>query len=482
VWIYLLIACSSLFEPPKVPAERETVRASLTGNFRNGSANLIRIGTPEVSSESSVQRVRFDLRPGFQVSGALWTPNEPTSAGVVVAHGHYGQGKSSAEAQEIAHRLAANGAYVLAVDTPGVEEWDVPGRRIHFDEGAHNRGFLIAGGSSALALQLDVLRRGLDVLEAEGATKFGVTGASGGAVQSFYLGWLDDRIHTTVLASFPRMPREAAASGCTCDQIPGHAGPDPDLLGQLKTPSLWMSEVEQKRPAGLDANAQFKVLKGPHSYTVQMQRLALDWFSDHLGTRNDWVESVPAFDLNTGDVDTDAMSITQLPLPQSRTWVPEPIPGEVLRAECSGQGPTVLLLGSNTDPKPLNTAGFRTCAVWPVMPPGELYNQMAWAESIGRGRTRVDALAGGVQQVADREQAALIWAHRGWGLVAAATGIRFVVHDPISSVEQIVPSLDAPWVHVPGAWSGAAEKALNGAMKQGGDPAELVKALQATQE
>ena len=164
MWIFLLIACSSLFEVPKAPKERDGVRASLTGNFRNGPANLVQIGSPEESFGASVQRVRFDLRPGFQVSGALWTPDKPTSAGVVVAHGHYGQGKSSAEAQEISHRLAANGAYVLAVDTPGVEEWDVPGRRIHFEDGAHNRAFLVAGGSSALALQLDILRRGLDVL------------------------------------------------------------------------------------------------------------------------------------------------------------------------------------------------------------------------------------------------------------------------------------------------------------------------------
>ena len=481
MWFYLLIACSSLFQEPKAPADREVVRASLTGNFRNGPVNLVRFGSSEPTPNASVQRVRFDLQPGFQVSAALWTPDEPTSAGIVVAHGHYGQGKSSAEAQEIAHRLAANGAHVLAVDTPGVEEWDVPGRRIHFDEGVHNRAFLASGGSSALALQLDVLRRGLDVLEAEGATKFGVTGASGGAVQSFYLGWLDDRIHTSVLASFPRMPREASASGCTCDQIPGHAGPDPDLLGQLRLPSLWMSDVEQKRPEGLSSNAKFKVVAGPHSYTVPMQRLAIDWFVDQLGIRNDWVDTVPAFDLNTGDVGADAMSITQLKLPQTREWKPAPTQGEVFRAECSGQGPTVLLLGSAVNTKPLHNAGFRTCGVWPSTPTGALYNQLAWAESVGLGLTRVDALAGGVLQVAEREQAEFIWAHRGWGLVAAATGIRFVVHDPIVSVDQIDPALDAPWVHVPGAWNGGAENALKGALNKGADPATLVQSLISSQ-
>jgi hypothetical protein len=243
-----------------------------------------------------------------------------------------------------------------------------------------------------------------------------------------------------------------------------------------------MSEVAQDRPNGLGSSAEFKVVEGPHSYTEDMQRLALQWFSEHLGTRNKWVDSVPALDLNTGDVDADAMSIVDLPLPGSRPWKPSPTSGEVLRTECSGRGPTVLLLGAMSDPSLLHDAGFRTCAVWPVVPPGGLYNELAWSESIGRGLIRVDALAGGVQQVADREQATLIWAHRGWGLVAAATGIQFVVYQPILSVDQIDPTLDAPWVHVPGAWDGAIKQALNLALKKGGERQHLVKALQESQE
>ena len=142
----------------------------------------------------------------------------------------------------------------------------------------------------------------------------------------------------------------------------------------------------------------------------------------------------------------------------------------------------MLLLGAMPEPSSLHDAGFRTCAVWPVVPPGELYNELAWSESIGRGLIRVNALAGGVQQVADREKAALIWAHRGWGLVAAATGIAFVVHEPILSVDQLDPTLDAPWVHVPGAWSGAAKLALNTALKKGRDGSKLIQALQESQE
>ena len=48
--------------------------------------------------------------------------------------------------------------------TPPIEEWDIDDRRIHFDDGAHNRGILYARGTSAMALQVDILRRGVDVL------------------------------------------------------------------------------------------------------------------------------------------------------------------------------------------------------------------------------------------------------------------------------------------------------------------------------
>ena len=151
------IACGALFGPSFVPEDRSAVRESLTGNFRDGDLKMERLGLPKRAVNATVQTVSFSLRPGFEVRGALWTPTMPSDVGVIVAHGHYGQGKSGAEAQEIAHRLAARGAWVLAVDTPGVEEWDIDDRQIHFDDGAHNRGILYARGTSAMALQVDIL-------------------------------------------------------------------------------------------------------------------------------------------------------------------------------------------------------------------------------------------------------------------------------------------------------------------------------------
>ena len=117
---------------------------------------------------------------------------------------------------------------------------------------------------------------------AQGATRIGATGASGGAVQAFYLGWVDERVSTAVMASPPPLPREAAASGCACDHIPGWPGPDPHVLAQWTAPTLWLADVEKPRPEGLSEDAVFEVLAGPHSYTVEMQ-VALD-FREPPGT------------------------------------------------------------------------------------------------------------------------------------------------------------------------------------------------------
>jgi len=472
-----------VLDTPSPAVDRVEVRAQLTGNFRDGPLNLKRYGAAKASERAQVRPIRFDLRPGFQVSAALWTPSVPSGVGIVVAHGHYGQGKSGAEAQEIAHRLAARGATVLAIDTPGVEEWDHPGRHVHFSEGAHNRAWLAASGTSALALQVDILRRGVDILEAEGATRFGVTGASGGAVQSFYLAWLDDRVQTAVMVSVPRIPREAAAGGCPCDQIPGHAGPDAGLLGSMDKPILWLSDVQQDRPEGLSKQADFEIMVGPHSYTPDMQKRALSWFERHLDLpQGPWLDAVAGHDLSTGSVEqADALPITQLPVPGAKSWVAKPVKGAAFSLSCTGQGPVVLTLGDVTA-SAVTEGGYTACAVTIPIAPGESYDALAFAESLGRGTVRVDALAGAVQSAAETRVVVGVWGHRAWGVVAGATGLPFVVEDPIRSIDALDGTRDPPWVHVPGAWSGAMDTVLSSALAAGDDPQALLAAISASQD
>ena len=274
---------------------------------------------------------------------------------------------------------------------------------MHFSEGAHNRGWLLASGSSALALQVDILRRGLDVLSDQGARRFGATGASGGAVQSFYLAWLDERISAIALASVPRIPREAAAGGCACDQVPGHPGPDPSVLASVRQPILWMSDVQQARPKGSAHRLSLRFTMVRTVLRADMQRRTLDWFEQHLGLPDGvWQDTVPVHDLSTGSVGTQgAMPISSLPVQRKLEWVPAVKKGGAFAVECEGSGPVVLALGAPKNGCPESRWFHRVSGRNPFVHPGAVYDELALARSIGHGDVRVDALAGAVLAAAE---------------------------------------------------------------------------------
>ena len=77
-------------------------------------------GEPWQGDGYTVRTVAYDAREGFRVAAAWFAPDVSSEQGVIMAHGHFqGGGKSSPEAQDLAHRLAAAGVPVLVVDGPG---------------------------------------------------------------------------------------------------------------------------------------------------------------------------------------------------------------------------------------------------------------------------------------------------------------------------------------------------------------------------
>ncbi len=469
MWLLIALACAG---PPPDPALRGRLAEALS--FAPDGPLDLALGPPQAFPGYVVQTATFSLRPGFEVAAALWTPEVPSDVGVLVAHGHFDQGKSSPEAQEIAHRLAKRGAWVLAVDSPGVEEWDIPSRQIHFDAGAHNRAALAAGGSSALALQLGVLQRGLDVLADRGARRFGATGASGGAVLSFYLLALDPRVETAVMASFPPIPREAQPGGCACDQIPGWPGPDVEVLRLADRPGLWLSDVPQPRSEGLGREQDFRVLEGPHGYPGPMQAAALTWFADHLGLDDSPpTEGTPLLDLRTAGPGAGSLSIGGLRLPGRPAWVPAPWDNVAYELDCVGAGPTVLLVGGEAVDREALSAARVCTAVLPVEEGGV-------DEAIGRGRVYADRQLGGLLAAARRSGAAGVYAVGAWGLPASAAGLPFVVRRPIHRLDELVIDRDPAWVFVPGGQEGEWERRLGAALATGAEPGPLGHALLST--
>lgn len=266
-------------------ASAESVQSSTPVNISDklGMDRLARteseavFGQPLSYEHYTLRPLSLEIFPDFRVSGALYEPKQKGEhPAFLMAHGHFGEGKSSGEAQAPAHALAHRGYVVLALDTPGVEEGDKKGRQIHLEEGLENRAALEDAGTTAMALQLHGLQAGLDYFNSRDDIGWiGVGGASGGAVQAFYLTQIDARPEALVMASFVPMPRDNKKGGCPCDWVPG--GWKENLVSKLDIPNLWMSEGAEPKPDGLGSKGVFVTHSGPHGFERPMIEEAVTW-------------------------------------------------------------------------------------------------------------------------------------------------------------------------------------------------------------
>jgi len=284
--LLLLLACSSAQDPTEnsgtaptdpAPIATQSIEESL-GMDRLQRARIDPIlGEPLDYAHYTVRPLSLQVFDDFRISGALYEPKEtgPKPA-FLMAHGHFGEGKSSGEAQAPAHALAHRGYVVLALDTPGVEEGDRADRQIHFEAGKQNRERLEAAGSSAMALQLHGLQAGLDYFDTRTDVEWvAAGGASGGATQAFYLSLVDPRPKALVMASFVPLPRERKEGGCPCDWF--SSGWNSNSIAELHLPSLWMSEGAEGAPPDLPQSARFVTHSGPHGFERPMIDESVAW-------------------------------------------------------------------------------------------------------------------------------------------------------------------------------------------------------------
>ena len=144
-----------------------------------------------------IEKIAYESRPNHVVPALLYLPKnivEPVPA-IISAIGHWSYGKSSEKPQLRGIGLAKHGYAVLAIE--GVYAWErhIPG---------NNEGFgpFVAGGAIAGHEVWDIMR-GVDYLESRpdiDATRLGITGASGGGLQTFYAGAVDERFDAVMPA------------------------------------------------------------------------------------------------------------------------------------------------------------------------------------------------------------------------------------------------------------------------------------------
>lgn len=306
----------------------------------------------------SVENLIFESRPGYPVTANLYRPREPGPGkrpAVLSPIGHFlTPGKTAGEVQARCIQLARLGFIVLAYDAAGQGERLFPGNN-HHDAGYAllSLGETIAGWMVWDSIRaLDYLL-GLEEVDPE---RIGITGNSGGGLNSLLTAALDHRVKCAVVAGFTFEFRNWIRYGgahCTCTHFPGAfrsfswaeiAGliaPRPLLLLQGEDDQIFpiggarASAAETARLyATLGQTEHFRVTElggQPHAYSRPFREAMYGWMLLFLGRKEngaafseDALEVLPEVDRRllcdpTGTVLPGAPTIVDLARQAART-------------------------------------------------------------------------------------------------------------------------------------------------------------------
>jgi len=267
--------------------------------------------------EFVVERLHFQSLPGLYVTGNLYRPVQqdgplPTVL-YVCGHGQVKKdGISFGNKTHYQHHgawFARNGYVCLTIDT--LQLGEIEG--VHHGTHRLNRWWWNSRGYTPAGVEAWNCIRALDYLETRpevDASRFGVTGRSGGGAYSWWIAALDDRIRCAVPVAGITSLRDHVVNGCVeghCDcmyfvntyrwdyaKLAALVAPRPLLISNTDKDPIFPLEgvvdihrqvrhIYQLYKAGDQLGLQ--ITEGPHADTQELHLHAFRWFNRHF--RND---------------------------------------------------------------------------------------------------------------------------------------------------------------------------------------------------
>jgi cephalosporin-C deacetylase-like acetyl esterase len=261
-----------------------------------------------------MQNVIFESRPGFPVTANMYLPKSKSPrkrAAVLCPIGHYlAAGKRYPDIQARCIKLAKMGFVVLVYDAIGHGERMIQGN-IH-----HEAGYaLLPLGETIAGWMVWDSMRAVDyllTLKEVDPERIGITGNSGGGLNTLFTAAIDERLRAAVIVGYTfefHNWLKYAGEHCTCTQLPGlFRGMEWfEIAGLIAPRAVMMLQGERDtsfpisgarragrntetvfRMAGQPERARFVELAGePHAYSRPYRERMYGWMARFLLNQGD---------------------------------------------------------------------------------------------------------------------------------------------------------------------------------------------------
>lgn len=266
----------------------------------------------------TVENLHFQSMPGLYVTGNLYVPKDLDKPAPTILYvcGHGAVKKDNVSyGNKVAYQhhgawFARNGYVCLVIDT--VQLGEIEG--IHHGTYRYNMWWWNSRGYTPAGVETWNCVRALDYLETRkevDATRFGVTGRSGGGAYSWWIAAIDDRIKATVPVAGITDLQNHVVDGCVeghCDcmfivntygwdypMVAALVAPRPLLISNTDKDTIFpldgVYRVHQKvreiyRLCGAADKLGLQITEGPHKDTQELRIHALVWFNRFLKGEN----------------------------------------------------------------------------------------------------------------------------------------------------------------------------------------------------